>query len=78
MRSARELRRLRGVNHFRSRPMLAPIRPDTLLVKFLFTAPCLLAMLTVTCQREPEPGSSPSPDDGHAPDPQGTPATNAP
>jgi hypothetical protein len=38
--------------------MPAPTLPDSLLVKFLFTAPCLLAMLTITCQREPEPASS--------------------
>jgi hypothetical protein len=57
--------------------MLAPTRPDSLLVKFLFAAPCLVAMLTVTCQREPEPDASPSPDEGQASDPQAARATNA-
>lgn len=53
--------------------MPAPTSPDSLLVKFLFTAPCLMAMLTVTCQRETEPDPSPAP----APEPKAAPATNA-
>jgi hypothetical protein len=75
MRSARALRRLRNVIHFLVRAMLAPIKPESLLVKFLFAAPCVMAMLTVTCQREPEPDSSPRPQPDV--DPQAAPTPNA-
>lgn len=46
--------------------MLAPIKPDTLLLKFLFTAPCLLAMLTITCQQDTERETSASRPEGPA------------
>jgi hypothetical protein len=59
--------------------MIAPLKPELLLVKFLFTAPCLFASLTITCEATPAPKSSTFPTGseraGNPPvDPQAAPA----
>jgi hypothetical protein len=52
--------------------MIALTRPESLLVKFLFTAPFLLATLTITCEAQPKgkPAADPARDapEGDPPD----------